>query len=64
MLLEAHTLDVVCLQETWLPPAAVPLCVPGFQVVEHRRGSGKRGGIATLVRKGINIVQHKGNEVA
>jgi hypothetical protein len=30
MLLESHTLDVLCLQETWLPESTVPLNIPGY----------------------------------
>jgi exonuclease III len=30
MLLEAHTIDVLCVQETWLTESAVPLNIPGY----------------------------------
>jgi hypothetical protein len=30
MLLEMHTLDVLCLQETWLTESTVPLNIPGY----------------------------------
>ena len=47
--------DVLCLQETWLDPGARPLACPGYQVVEERRQTGPQGGIAVLVRAGLNI---------
>ena len=38
--------------------------VEGFTWYEHRRSKGKRGGIAFLVRKGINILSHRSSEFA
>ena len=38
--------------------------VPGWQVFEHRRTKGKRGGFATLVRKGITVQRHVSNDYA
>ncbi len=64
LLLEMHTIDVLCVQETWLPPSNVALQVPGYNVYEQRRATGTRGGIATLVRKGIKIIKESGNEFA
>jgi exonuclease III len=64
MLLETHTLDVLCIQETWLKKSVVELDIPGYQVYEQRREKGKRGGIAILVRKGIKINRYVGNEYA
>ncbi len=62
MILGTHTLDVLCLQETWLTKSAVTLDIPGYQVFEQRRGTGKRGGIAIIVRNGIKVIRHIGNE--
>ena len=62
MLLGMHTLDVLCLQETWLMKSAVKLDIPGYQVFEQRRETGKRGGIAILVRNGIQVLRYLGNE--
>jgi hypothetical protein len=30
MILETHTFDVLCLQETWLTPSTVQLNIPGY----------------------------------
>jgi exonuclease III len=30
MILEAHTIDVLCLQETWLTTSNVQLNIPGY----------------------------------
>ena len=38
--------------------------VAGFTWYEHRHKSGKRGGIAILVRKGINVLAHHSSEFA
>ncbi len=64
MILQTHTLDVLCVQETWLKPSTVKLDIPGYQVFEQRRDKGNRGGIAIIVRKGIKIVKYMGNEYA
>jgi exonuclease III len=64
MLLEVHTLDVLCIQETWLTSSSVKLDIPGYQVYEERRQISKRGGIAMLVKKGIKILKYIGNEYA
>ena len=64
MLLAIHTLDILCVQETWLTSSTVKLDIPGYQVYEERRQTGKRGGIAMLVRKGIKIIRYIGNEYA
>ena len=64
MILGTHTLDVLCLQETWLMKSSVQLDIPGYQVFEQRRESGKRGGIAILVRNGIQVTRNVGNEYA
>jgi exonuclease III len=64
MILHTHTLDVLCVQETWLKPSTVKLDIPGYQVYEQRRDKGNRGGIAIIVKKGIKIVKYMGNEYA
>ena len=38
--------------------------IPGYNVFEHRRAKGKRGGFATLVKKGINVTRVVDNEYA
>jgi hypothetical protein len=40
----------------------VKLDIPGYQVFEERRESGRRGGIAMLIRKGIKVLKYLGNE--
>lgn len=45
---------MICLQETWLPTGGTFPDIPGYTVLEHRRPKGKRGGIALLVKKGLN----------
>jgi exonuclease III len=64
MILQTHTLDVLCVQETWLKPSTVKLDIPGYQVFEQRRDKGNRGGIAIIVKKGIKIIKYMGNEYA
>ena len=64
LLLERHNLDIICLQELWLPASRAALQVPGYHVYEHRRPTGTRGGIAILVRKGIKDIKEDGNEYA
>jgi exonuclease III len=56
MLTELHLLDVLCIQETWLTASTTKLAIPGYQVFEERRKSGRRGGIAILIRKGIKVL--------
>jgi exonuclease III len=63
-ILETHTLDVLCVQETWLPKSPVQLDIPGYLVYEERRANDRRGGIAVLIRKGIKIRKYVGNEYA
>jgi exonuclease III len=55
LLLDTHTLDILCLQETWLPQSSVKLDIPGYLVYEERRAKDRRGGIAIIIRKGIKI---------
>jgi exonuclease III len=62
MILGSNTLDVLCLQETWLTKSAVTLDIPGYQVFEQRRDKGRRGGMAILVKNGIQVTKYIGNE--
>ena len=57
-----HTLDVLCIQETWLPKSTVKLDIPGYLTYEERRDGDRRGMIAMLNRKGIKMKQYAGNE--
>ena len=59
-----HTLDILCIQETWLPTSSVKLDIPGYLVYEERRAKDRRGGIAILVKKGIKLRKYAGNEYA
>jgi exonuclease III len=54
-ILDTHTLDILCLQETWLPKSSVKLDIPGYLVYEERRAKDKRGGIAIILKKGLKI---------
>jgi exonuclease III len=63
MLLESHRADVVCLQETWMRQGADELSLPGYRWFEQRR-SGRRGGIAILVKEGLHVSRAVGNEYA
>jgi exonuclease III len=53
MILQTHTLDVLCVQETWLKISTEKLDIPGYQIFEERRSKGNRGGIAIIVCTGI-----------
>ena len=61
MLLDKFQPDFLCLQETWLAGGVRAPPVPGYPWYEQRRPTGIRGGIAVLVRVGINILLHRGN---
>lgn len=63
-MLERFAPDIICLQETWLVGEFAAPWVAGFTWYEHRRTKGKRGGIAILVRKGINILSNRSSEFA
>lgn len=63
MMLEKVRADVLCLQETWLAHGADVLPVPGYHWYEQRR-SGRRGGIAILVREGLCVHRVVGTEYA
>ena len=55
MLLEVHNLDILCIQETSLAPAALPPILAGYPVIEERRSKGTRGGITTYIKNSIAI---------
>ena len=63
-ILDTHTLDVLCVQETWLQKSTVQLDIPGYLVYEERRATDKRGGVAVLVKKGMKVRKYVGNEYA
>ena len=50
MILDTHTVDILCVQETWLQQSTVKLDIPGYLVYEERRATDRRGGIAMLVK--------------
>jgi exonuclease III len=54
--------DILCVQETWLAPTALPPTVAGYNITEERRNKGNRGGIAIYTKKQIAIEQALGNE--
>jgi exonuclease III len=64
LLIVKHSLDVICIQETWIPPSAIKPHIPGYQLIEERRERGKRGGIAMYIRNSLNIVKTLGNQYA
>ena len=53
MILQTQTLEILCVQETWLKPSIEKIDIPGYQFFEERRNKGNRGGIGIIVRKGI-----------
>jgi exonuclease III len=57
LLIIKHNLDVICIQEMWLPPSAIQPHIPGYHLLEERREKGKRGGIAMYIRNSLNIVK-------
>ena len=63
LLLELTSAHVLCLQETWLPKGGGMPDIPGT-VHEQRRSSGKRGGFATLVKKGLQVTRVVTNDYA
>jgi exonuclease III len=61
-LLEQLDVDVLCIQETWIAEGAQLSDLPGYRVVEQRRPTGSRGGIATYIRLAFQIEASVGNE--
>ncbi len=47
-----------------MPKGGEAPVVPGYTVHEHRRGKGKHGGFAMIIRHGLNIVRDYNNEFA
>jgi exonuclease III len=43
--------DILCVQETWIAPAAIAPQITGYNLVEERRTKGTRGGIAMYIKK-------------
>ena len=64
MLLEFSQVDVLCLQETWLPRGGCVPNIPGYVLHDQRRAKGKRGGFAMLVRKGLHCTRTVSNDYA
>ena len=54
--------DILCLQETWVAAQADPPLLKGYKLVEKRRPTGVRGGLATYVRNSLHIDATSGNE--
>jgi exonuclease III len=64
LLIVKHNLDIICIQEMWLPQTKIEPKIPGYHILEQRREKGKRGGIAILVRNSLNIIKNTGNQHA
>jgi len=64
VILDTHTVDVLCIQETWLPQSSIKLDIPGYLVYEERRATDRRGGIAIIIKMGIKVLKYVGNEYA
>ena len=57
-----HSLDILSLTETWLPPEPLPATLnsftrPGYSLIHSPRLTGKGGGIAVIYRSFLKIVQ-------
>lgn len=61
-ILEQDDFDVLCLQETWIANPAEPPLLKGYTLLEQWRPTGARGGIATYVRKALQVESYSGNE--
>jgi exonuclease III len=61
-ILDQDEFDVLCLQETWIAEQATPPMIKGFNLLEQRRTTGARGGIATYIRRALQVESHTGNE--
>ena len=58
ILTASHSIDVLCLSETWLSADRAPpssnIMLPGFQLAARRdRAVGRGGGVAIYVRNGV-----------
>ena len=63
-ILDTHTLDVLYIQETWLPQSSVKIDITVYLIYEELRAKNSRGGIAIIIKKGLKIRRYKGNEYA
>jgi exonuclease III len=54
--------DILCVQETWIAEGALAPTLDGYSVVERRRTTGTRGGLATYIKKPIKIESSNNNE--
>ena len=59
LLLAQHSPDVLCLQETWLTPTAEAPTVTGYRLLERRRASHSRGGIAHYICQEFRILHQE-----
>jgi exonuclease III len=64
LVLIKHDLDVLCVQEMWMPKSKASPEIPGYKLLEQRRAKGKRGGIAMYINSRLDIINTKGNEYA
>ena len=48
-ILEQDEFDILCLQETWVAEHTAPPLLMGYTLLEQRRPTGARGGIATYI---------------
>ena len=53
MYLSSHDIDVICLQETRLCTSALST-MPGYTIIRKDRPKGTAGGIAILIKTGLN----------
>jgi exonuclease III len=60
--MEQDDFDVLCLQETWIAAPAAPPTIKGYTLLEQRRPTGARGGIATYIRTALKVEATTGNE--
>ena len=61
-ILEQDEFDILCLQETWIAEHADPPELKDYTLIEQRRPNGTRGGLATYIRKSLQIETTLGNE--
>ncbi len=62
LILDQAEFDILCLQETWVAAQAEPPIIKGYKIIEQRRPTGVRGGLATYVRNSLHIEATSGNE--
>jgi exonuclease III len=61
-ILEQDEFDILCLQETWVAEHTAPPLLKGYTLLEQRRPTGTRGGIATYIRQALKVETTSGNE--